>query len=519
MTSDKSGLREHSQTRAYEVRTRRRSALGDGLLKALRTVAVGIGLVLYGIYRLEGDYSQRDYLLCGLGLPAPFLVGIGIYYWHRARREDALHHRFQKAPELPLRLVRDHDDAWVEGRLRCPQPLRPPEMSQHCSWYHLVIEERRGSGKNSSWVKVKDTTRGTSIWITDATREIEVDLSKAMVDYPQVTTRSTGNRRRTLRYLRASGRVSACGLARYRADVLGKHRIEERDRAMEAWVLKHQAAQEKEEAQLERLNRKQRLAAAGRAIRARKRNGRRRGKRPALRPPPKNQWHLQSLDDMHGVAKNKRLMLTRHKHVPLLVTPLPRHHWHDRSEADELSDRTQADVLLGLGIPSLVWALGVYLEWWAYAFFPGAMIGLTVMLAIVLPSRIINLYNRFVMYRQRIHTAEADLDADLEMRRQLIPNLQAVVKASAKHEASLQQYLVKLRDPSEAADTAIALREAHPELANNQNFALLADDITALEEKIAFGRAQLYDTINEYDTLIARFPNNLLAAVTGFRAG
>ena len=100
----------------------------------------------------------------------------------------------------------------------------------------------------------------------------------------------------------------------------------------------------------------------------------------------------------------------------------------------------------------------------------------------------------------------------------VLPMPQTVVKAFAKHEQAVQKHLAELRNSDDATDAVIALRESTPKLAAQDNFASLASDMIAVEERIAFGRAHLHDSITEYNTLVQRFPANLLAKVTGFRS-
>lgn len=504
-------LPTRSQTRAHDTHAARKKALWGGLKKGLCTVGLTALIVVAAASKLLEKSESTWPWLVAVAVIGVTLTCIGAVRWHAAHRDDEGHHQLQKMPSMPLHLLRDHDDAWIEGRLRCPQPLRPPEGRRLCSWFHLVVEELRGSGKNEHWVTVKDETHGTSIWITDGAREVEVDLRKAAIDYPSESKRRSGRTRRSLRYLSASGHVAACGLARYRDEVMGRERADERDQALEAWRKEHEEAIERQSVTLATSNKKERLAAMGDAIRAD------RPSRSIKTTPPKDAWHLRSINDENGVDKGNRMMLTRHRKAPLLVTPQPRHEWHDQSEADELATRTQADIVLCFGIPALVWATGTLLSIWETAFWPGAIVGIAVMLGIVFPSRIVRLYNRFVMYRQRIKAGLADLDADLEVRSMLLPQLQAVVLAYAKHEKNVQTHLAKLRQDGDTTDTVIALREANPKLAAEENFAALAHDMTALEEKLAFGRAQVHDAIAEYNTLVQRFPANLLAKVTGFR--
>ena len=96
--------------------------------------------------------------------------------------------------------------------------------------------------------------------------------------------------------------------------------------------------------------------------------------------------------------------------------------------------------------------------------------------------------------------------------------METVAKAFTKHEQAVQKHLAELRNSDDATDAVIALRESTPKLAAQDNFASLASDMIAVEERIAFGRAHLHDSITEYNTLVQRFPANLLAKVTGFRS-
>lgn len=503
---------QRSQTQAHDTYEQRRRALRVGLKKGCWSVGIALLLAFALLGRAHDKISPFWLWVLTLGGTGIALVCIGYLRWHAAKRDDESHHALQKVPSMPIRLVRDHDDVWIEGRLRCPRPVRPPGFRRRCIWFHLVVEEKRGSGKNEHWVTVRDEQHGTTIWITDATREIEVDMRTVSVDYPEVSKRNSGSTRTSLRHIRADGVLSACGLARYRDEILGPDRADERDQAFEDWRKEHEAAIEAEQEALASQDKQERLAAQGRAIRADKPGY------SAKTMPPKNVWHLRSLDDAHGVPKGDRLVLTPSRKTPLVITPLPRHHWHDHAEADELALRTEADIVLGFGIPAIVWTIGVLFSVWPLAFWPGGAVGLVTMLVVLFPPRLVRLYNRFVAYRQRIRAARADLDADFELRSMLLPQLQALVLAFSKHEKRVQKHLAALRSKRDATDTVIALRESTPQLEADDNFASLADDITAVEEKIAFGRAQLQDAIAEYNTLVQRFPANLLAGMTGFQS-
>jgi LemA protein len=541
-------LRGHSQTRAYEVFRFRRRAAWKGLAFGL----AGLALILAGALALAFIVGLRPgdvrfwYVL--IGGPALLAVPAGFVLRHRTRRLDEVHRQFQQAPSLPARLLRDHDDAWVEGRVRCPRPRRPPHHSHRCVWFHIVVEERRSGTDGDGWVKVLDQTRHARFWITDATREVEVHLHRASIDYPMVTQRESGNRRFRLRRLPASGRLSACGVARYVKDVRRKREerpeiqwpepaksraIEARSPAdpaqdllegdaLKAWQSRHQASQVREEKRAVKLVRRSRRRHL-RETRKRRSKGtaaRFRARKLIRKREPASDWHLHSVDEAHGVPADRRLILTAHRHVPLLVTPLRREQWHDRAEADELTTGIAGDVALAYGIPALVWSLGCVLRWWGVALLPGVPIGLLVMLAVLLPSKIVGRYNRFVIYRRRIPNARAYLDADLKMRADLLPQLEKAVRMFAAHEQDVLAPFAELRKIASAgddvSDSLRALREDYPGLKTERNFERLYADILALEEKIAFGRALLRDSITEYNDTVQSFPSSVLASMTGF---
>ena len=63
-----------------------------------------------------------------------------------------------------------------------------------------------------------------------------------------------------------------------------------------------------------------------------------------------------------------------------------------------------------------------------------------------------------------------------------------------------------------------AVAEAYPQLKANDNFRDLQQQLSELEEKIAFARQFFNDTTMKYNTTIQSFPTNLLAGMFGFEA-
>ena len=146
---------------------------------------------------------------------------------------------------------------------------------------------------------------------------------------------------------------------------------------------------------------------------------------------------------------------------------------------------------------------------------------------------IIMIYNQLVAMRQRVGQAFADVDVQLKLRHDLIPNLVETVKGYAAHERGTLEEVVKLRNaamnaqgPAQqaAAENMLtgalgklfALAEAYPDLKANQNFQQLQTELADIENKIAAARRFFNNSVQEYNTGIQQFPAALFAATLGF---
>lgn len=58
-------------------------------------------------------------------------------------------------------------------------PLKGPLSGRDCTWYHYVVKERRGSGKNARWVTIEDQRVDRRFWLQDREGRIPIDPSKA----------------------------------------------------------------------------------------------------------------------------------------------------------------------------------------------------------------------------------------------------------------------------------------------------------------------------------------------------
>lgn len=114
----------------------------------------------------------------------------------------------------------------------------------------------------------------------------------------------------------------------------------------------------------------------------------------------------------------------------------------------------------------------------------------------------VTIYNRLVKLRNNRENAFADIDVQLKLRHDLVPQLVATVKGYAAHEQETLEKVIAARNGAVNASTindkivaenalssALAgLRvtlEAYPDLKANQNFMHLQEEISDVENKLA----------------------------------
>lgn len=144
------------------------------------------------------------------------------------------------------------------------------------------------------------------------------------------------------------------------------------------------------------------------------------------------------------------------------------------------------------------------------------------------------LYNRLIALRQSRNNAFADIDVQLKLRYDLVPNLVNTVKGYAAHESNIFEKVTEARasvgrahtvNDKIAAEGALtgaltglfAVAENYPDLKANQNFQQLQQELSDIENKIAAARRFFNNATNEFNTSIQQFPANMFAASLGFK--
>jgi len=62
----------------------------------------------------------------------------------------------------------------------------------------------------------------------------------------------------------------------------------------------------------------------------------------------------------------------------------------------------------------------------------------------------------------------------------------------------------------------LVIVENYPQLKSNENFMRLQDELAGTENRIAVERKRYNDAIQDYNTYIGLFPNNIVASLSGF---
>lgn len=238
-----------------------------------------------------------------------------------------------------------------------------------------------------------------------------------------------------------------------------------------------------------------------------------------------------------GSVSEGRQSLEKYANIPLMVTSLERKEFVEKAERGERQLRGAGGFLLALGLAALFYAL---FDWRGIpAPTGGAFCGRTLGAALV-PTAVVLLlywlvytYNTFVTYRARVDNAWRQVDVDLAMRYQLIPQLVSVAQAYMAHEKGLLEKLAALRtqaasasrsdrvkmegDAADSVSRLVAVMENYPDLKAQPMTQKLMREMTAIEEKIAHGRGIYNDAVLEYNNTVSKIPAALVAGPLGFR--
>jgi LemA protein len=164
-----------------------------------------------------------------------------------------------------------------------------------------------------------------------------------------------------------------------------------------------------------------------------------------------------------------------------------------------------------------------------------ALVILAILLVIGLfvGSSFVSRRNQMAIKREAVNAAWSQVDVVLQRRADLIPNLVETVKGYAAQEVTVFGDIAKARSAllnaptpadkiaaNQRLDSALGrlllIVENYPQLKSNENFLRLQDELAGTENRIAVERRRYNDTLQDYNTYLSLFPNNIIAGMSGF---
>ena len=141
-------------------------------------------------------------------------------------------------------------------------------------------------------------------------------------------------------------------------------------------------------------------------------------------------------------------------------------------------------------------------------------------------------YNKFIVGENRIDNSLSQIDVQLKKRAELVPNLIETVKGYVKHEKGIMADVTNARkamlsagdlksrmeagnELQTALKSIFALAENYPQLRANENFLQLQQELSAIEDKIAYSRQFYNYSILSYNNAVERFPGVIFAGMFG----
>jgi LemA protein len=153
-----------------------------------------------------------------------------------------------------------------------------------------------------------------------------------------------------------------------------------------------------------------------------------------------------------------------------------------------------------------------------------------------------NGYNKMVNLDETVKKSWNNVQSDYQRRADLIPNLVSTVKGAANFETTtltqviearakatsiqvnaenltpekVQQFQQAQGQLSGALSRLLVVAEQYPQLQATQSFRDLQVQLEGTENRIKVSRNDYNTTVQEYNSTVRRFPNNIFAGMFGF---
>ena len=154
------------------------------------------------------------------------------------------------------------------------------------------------------------------------------------------------------------------------------------------------------------------------------------------------------------------------------------------------------------------------------------IVAIIVFLVIFFAGILIGKYNNMVKLEEDVSKSYYDIDAQLQRRADLIPNLVNTVKGYTSQEEQIFNSVLEARkellsannveeaskannELTKSLNNLFVIIENYPDLKSNQNFLALQDELAGTENRIAVARIDYNKTVTVYNRNVKIFPNNI----------
>jgi len=172
-------------------------------------------------------------------------------------------------------------------------------------------------------------------------------------------------------------------------------------------------------------------------------------------------------------------------------------------------------------------------------------IAILVLVVVIVGISFAGTYNRLVTLGQDVDRSWSEVENQYQRRADLVPNLVATVQGAATFEKETLTAVTEARAsvgratitpgkaPADAETLArfqqaqdqlgsalqrlLVVAERYPELKANQNFRDLQAQLEGTENRITVARQRFNESAQSYNTVLKRFPTNLIAGFFGFK--
>ena len=131
-------------------------------------------------------------------------------------------------------------------------------------------------------------------------------------------------------------------------------------------------------------------------------------------------------------------------------------------------------------------------------------------------------FNRFQTYIIRMNEAEANIDATLRKRFDLLNKSVTIIKANTKIKENVMENIENLRSQKisnfdfdrklyDLINEFNKYKELYPELNQNDTFVKIDIELSESEAEIVAFRKYYNDIVTDYNKLVHKFPTNLVA--------